>query len=270
LGVLALITGDYEAAADNYRQAQQVFQEIGYRWGAAMALTNLGRAFGYRQQYEPARRRLHQAQQLWQAVGSQLGEGDCWLYLGQIALFRGAHEEARAWLEKSLALFTQIEDERQLPLVWRELGVTLARLGEMETARNYLRLSLDMSVAEDLTPDVVYALSGWAIWLHLVGKTAVVTQLLSLAATHPASWHHERAEAQRLLAEVGGPDANLPDLTLETAVGLIELMPERFLEAQQEVYEATGDLSASEIEELVKEALTESRQQRTETDAGKW
>jgi predicted ATPase len=209
LGVLALITGDYEAAADNYRQAQQVFQEIGYRWGAAMALTNLGRAFGYRQQYEPARRRLHQAQQLWQAVGSQLGEGDCWLYLGQIALFRGAHEEARAWLEKSLALFTQIEDERQLPLVWRELGVTLARLGEMETARNYLRLSLDMSVAEDLTPDVVYALSGWAIWLHLVGKTAVVTQLLSLAATHPASWHHERAEAQRLLAEVGGPDANL-------------------------------------------------------------
>lgn len=224
LGVLSLITGDYEAAADNYRQAQQVFQEIGYRWGAAMALTNLGRAFGYQQQYEPARRRLHQAQQLWQAVGSQLGQGDCWLYLGQIALFSGAYEEARTWLEKSLALFTQIEDERQLPLVWRELGVTLARLGDLETARTYLRLSLDISVAEDLTPDVVYALSGWAIWLHLVGKTAVATQLLSLAASHPVSWHHERAEAQRLLAEVGGPDANLPDLTLETAVGLIKLL----------------------------------------------
>jgi predicted ATPase/Flp pilus assembly protein TadD len=224
LGVLALITGDYEAATDNYRQAQQVFQEIGYRWGAAMALTNLGRAFGYRQQYESARRRLHQAQQLWQAVGSQLGEGDCWLYLGQIALFSGAYEEARTWLNKSLALFTQIEDERQLPLVWRDLGVTLARLGEMETARAYLRRSLDTSVAEALTPDVVYALSGWAIWLHLVGKTAVAAQLLSLAATHPASWHHERAEAQRLLAEVGGPDAHLPALTLETAVGLIKLL----------------------------------------------
>ena len=227
LGVLALITGDYEAAANNYRQAQQVFQEIGYRWGAAMALSNLGRVFGYRQQYEPARRRLHQAQQLWQAVGSQLGQGDCWLYLGQIALFSGKHDEARTWLEKSLALFTKIEDERQLPLVWRDLGVTLARLGEMEAARTYLRLSLDTSVAEDLTPDVVYALSGWAIWLHLVGKTAVAAQLLSLAATHPASWHHERAEAQRLLAEVGGSDANLPDLTLETAVQLVYQTPLR-------------------------------------------
>ncbi len=221
LGVLALITGDYEAAADNYRQARQVFQEIGYRWGAAMALTNLGRVFGYRQEYEEARRRLQQAQPLWQAVGSQLGQGDCWLYLGQIALFSGAYAEARTWLEKSLALFTHIADERQLPLVWRELGVTLARLDEMETARDYLRRSLDMSVAEDLTPDVVYALSGWAIWLHLVGQTAVAAQLLSLAATHPASWHHERAEAQRLLAEVGGANANLPDLTLDTAVGLI-------------------------------------------------
>lgn len=138
--------------------------------------------------------------------------------------------------------------------------VTLARLGEMEAARDYLRLSLDASVAEELTPDVVYALSGWALWLHLAGKTAVAAQLLSLAATHPASWHHERAEAQRLLAEVGGSDANLPDLTLETAVGLIELVRERFLAVQQEVYEAKADLSASEIEELIKEALTESRQ----------
>ncbi len=42
---------------------------------------------------------------------------------------------------------------------------------------------------------------------------------------------------------------------------------ERFLEAQQEVYEATADLSASEIEELVNNALTESRQQRAGIDA---
>jgi PHD/YefM family antitoxin component YafN of YafNO toxin-antitoxin module len=42
---------------------------------------------------------------------------------------------------------------------------------------------------------------------------------------------------------------------------------ERFLRAQQEVYEATADLAASDIEELVKEALTESRQQRAGSDA---
>ncbi len=37
---------------------------------------------------------------------------------------------------------------------------------------------------------------------------------------------------------------------------------ERFLKAQQEVYQATSDIAASEIDALIAESIQESRQQR--------
>jgi prevent-host-death family protein len=43
---------------------------------------------------------------------------------------------------------------------------------------------------------------------------------------------------------------------------------ERFLEAQQAVYEATADIPLEEIEELVNTAVADSRRERVGLDAG--
>ena len=223
LGVLALTTGDYVAAVEKYRLAEAAFRHIGHRWGVALALTNLGRTFCYQQAYAEAETTLQRALRLWQEMGSKLEEGDVWFYLGQVALYQADYATAQTYLERSLSLFMQLEDERQLPLVWRELGVALAQLGQLAAARRYLAQSLSASVAQALTPDLLYALSGWAIWLGVQGKTAVSAQLLTLAATHPAAWHHEQAEARRLLAEMDADETAVdqPILTIETAVELI-------------------------------------------------
>lgn len=224
LGVLALITGNYAEAIAYYQQAGELFEKIGYRWGAAMALTNLGRAYSYRQDVAAARRTFPQAQRLWQEVGSALGEGDVWLYLGQLELARGRYDEAQTYLEKSVALFTELEDDRQLPLVWRDLGVVLTRQRDLTAGSRYLRLSLAAAVADSLTPDILYALSGWAVWLSCQGERDTAAQLLRLAATHSDGWYHERAEAQRLLAELGEEVTAVtqPTLAVETAVALLE------------------------------------------------
>ncbi len=234
LGVLALITGDYEEAVDKYRLAETVFEQIGHAWGAAQALTNLGRAFVYQQAFghknnggpdrpfERATQTLRRALQVWQQVDSELEQGDCWLYLGQLALYQEAYETARHHLETSMAILTRLEDERQLPVVWRELGVALTRLGLLPEAKTYLRLSLEAAQAQSLTLDVLYALSGWGLWLGVQQETGLAQSLLQLAMSHPATWYHERAEAQRWLTELtrtetavtGSPSS----LTLETAV----------------------------------------------------
>jgi DNA-binding SARP family transcriptional activator/predicted ATPase/Tfp pilus assembly protein PilF len=223
LGVLALITGSYAEAVEKYRQAEALFRQIGHRPGVALALTNLGRAFCYQQAYGAAEKTLQQALHLCQEVGSQLEEGDSWLYLGQTALYGGDYHKARAYLEKSLALFTRLGDDRQLSIVWRDLGVALTRLGDMASANRYLRLSLDAGVAQDLTPDILYALSGWGVWLGAGGKTVAAGQLLKLAATHPSAWHHEQAAARQILEELGQAETAVspPALTVETAVALV-------------------------------------------------
>jgi predicted ATPase/DNA-binding SARP family transcriptional activator/Flp pilus assembly protein TadD len=222
LGVLALITGDYEEAVEKYRLADSVFRQIGHRWGVAIALTNLGRVFCYQQAYAAAAETLKRALYLWQEVGSRLDEGDAWLYLGQTALHREDFAGAQDYLEKSLALFTELGDDRQLPIVWRDLGVVLTRQGKLDAARRYLRLSLEAGVSQELTADLLYALSGWAVWLAAKGEKGAAVRLLILAATHPAAWHHEQAEAQRLLAELGVKETDSPTLSMETAVALVD------------------------------------------------
>lgn len=219
LGVLALITGDYAAAAQNLRQAETAFRQFGHLWGAAMALTNLGRAMAYQGMFAAAQESLNQALRLWREVGGHLEEGDVWLYLGQIALRRSDWAGAQAALERSLALYIAQEDERQAALVWRELGVALIQQGDLAGGADYLRRSLTVAVQQDVAQDVVYALAGWAIWYARRGETAVARRLFALAATHPAAWQHEREEAARRLAALGGPVQGEP-LDVAAAVAL--------------------------------------------------
>ena len=223
LGVLALTTGEYAEAVEKYRMAETLFRQMGHRWGVAIALTNMGRAFAYQQAFEAAQEALRQALHLWQAQGSRLEEGDALFYLGQTALGSGDYAEGKRCLAKSLAIFEELGDDRQMPLVWRDLGVALTRLGDLESARHYLQRSLEASQAQNLTPDLLYALSGWGVWLGVQEETTAAAQLLALAASHPSAWHHERAEAARWLAELGlaATAESAPRLTVETAVALL-------------------------------------------------
>ena len=223
LGVLGLITGEYAEAVEKYRLAEALFRQMGHRWGVAIALTNMGRAFAYQGAFAAAQESLQRALHLWQSLGSRLEEGDAWYYLGQTALSSGDYTEAKRCLEKSLTIFEELGDDRQIPLVWRDLGVALTRLNDLAGAGHYLQRSLAASMAQNLTVDLVYGLSGWGIWLGVQGNTETAAQLLTLAANHPAAWHHEAAEATGWLVKLGLTETavSAPKLTIETAVNLI-------------------------------------------------
>jgi DNA-binding SARP family transcriptional activator/predicted ATPase/Tfp pilus assembly protein PilF len=202
LGVLASATGEYNQAEEKYRQAATWFRHIGHRWGVAMALTNLGKVLSDRGDYEAATKSLRQAFDLWQELGSQLGESDALYYLGQVAYRRHAFQEAKSYYEQSLAFFAELDNDRQTAIVWRDLGVVLLHLGDLPAARRYLRQSLELALRQQIVPDVLYALSGWAHWLEQQGESAVAVQLLTLVARHPLTWQQEKEEAEALLARL--------------------------------------------------------------------
>lgn len=218
LGVLASATGAYEQAEEKYRQAATWFRHMGHRWGVAQALTNLGNVLSDRGDYEAATSSLRQALHLWQELGSQLGEGDVLFYLGQVARYRGAYPEAKSFYEKSLALFAELNDDRQTAIVWRDLGVVLARMGELPAARRYLRQSLELAVQQKITPDVLYALSGWAEWYTQQGQAAAAVPLLSLVSEHPLTRQQEKEEARELIARLS-PALSAPDLVASQEMG---------------------------------------------------
>jgi DNA-binding SARP family transcriptional activator/predicted ATPase/Tfp pilus assembly protein PilF len=202
LGVLASATGEYNQAEEKYRQAAIWFRHIGHRWGVALALTNLGKVLSDRGDYEAATKSLRQAFDLWQEVGAPLGESDALYYLGQVAYRRHAFEEAKSYYEKSLALFAELDNDRQTAIVWRDLGVVLLRLGDLPAARRYLRQSLELAWQQQIVPDVLYALSGWAHWYEQQGERADAVQLLTAVAQHPLTWQQEKEEAKALLASL--------------------------------------------------------------------
>jgi CHAT domain-containing protein/Tfp pilus assembly protein PilF len=128
LGSLQLQAGDTQKAEDSFNQALQIWRKVGNRNGEALALNDIGRAYGDLRRPQKALEVFNQALPLWREAGNRRGEALTLNNMGRVYSDLGQEQQA-------LELFNQA-----LP-IWREAG---NHHGEASTLNAMGRVYSDM------------------------------------------------------------------------------------------------------------------------------
>lgn len=159
---LALLQGDYAAAASSAEQALAVARELGTPLYVANALSNLGAIVLAGGDHARAGPLLEEAVSLARAVGDQRVAALALNNLGDLALTVGDYERAEPLFEESLALLKARGDAANVARSLFNLGAVALKLGRLQAADGRFRESL--SVAEQVgdTEDIAWCLEGYA------------------------------------------------------------------------------------------------------------
>ena len=210
---LALLQGDYAAAAASAEQALAVARELGTPLYIANALSNLGAIVLAGGDHARAGPLLEEAVSLARDVGDQRIAALALNNLGDLALTVGEYERAEPLFEESLALLEARGDAANVARSLFNLGAVALKLGRLQAADGRFRESL--SVAEQVgdTEDIAWCLEGYAAIAAAAGDGERASLLLGAAGAllegigaefkpfERALDEQTRAEAIRLVGE---------------------------------------------------------------------
>jgi predicted ATPase/DNA-binding SARP family transcriptional activator len=216
---LALLQGDYAAAAASAEQALAVARELGTPLYVANALSNLGAIVLAGGDHARAGPLLEEAVSLAREVGDQRIAALAVNNLGDLALTVGDYERAEPLFEESLALLEARGDAANVARSLFNLGAVAFKLGRLQAADGRFREGL--SVAEQVgdTEDIAWCLEGYAAIAAAAGDGERAALLLGAAGAlldgigaefkpfERALDEETRAEAIRLVGEAAVAEA---------------------------------------------------------------
>lgn len=173
LGTMTYLVGDPRGAAENWREALGLFQQVGDRRRAADLLRWLGRAAWELGAVADA------FAQTRAALDTLEGEPPCrelamaysalaHLYMLQIGEAPGAAAATIAWGERALAMAEGLGDDAVTTHALNSTGVAMIESGQIEAGVGRLRRSLAIALRADLPVDAVRA------YINLGGKLCKV------------------------------------------------------------------------------------------------
>ena len=135
-------TSQFQAAKQSWRQALEIYREIGDRPGEASSLGNLGNAYASLGDYQQAIGYIQQSLPIFQQLGDHQGEAFSLKYLGNVYLYLEKYNEAIVYYKQSLATAQQ-RGERSLEVTnLFSLGIAYKKLGNYTKALNSYKQSL--------------------------------------------------------------------------------------------------------------------------------
>lgn len=142
LGTIDWRQGRYEQAAEQLRQALELFRAIGDRSGEARVLTNLGAIDWHQGRYEPAAAALWQAFELFRSTGDRSGEARVLGNLGLLDLQQAEYERAADRYTQAIAVFRDTDDRTGEAWALCNLAYTDAQLDHLTRAVEHLQIAL--------------------------------------------------------------------------------------------------------------------------------
>jgi predicted ATPase/DNA-binding SARP family transcriptional activator len=210
---LALLQGDYAAAAASAEQALAVAREIGTSLYVANALSNLGAIVLAGGDHDRAGPLLVEAVALARIVGDRRVAALAINNLGDLALTVGDYERAEPLFEESLALLKARGDAANVARSLFNLGAVALKLGRLPAADARFRESLSFAQQVGDTEDIAWCLEGFAAIAAAERDGERAALLLGAAGAllegigaefkpfERALDEHTRAEAARLVGE---------------------------------------------------------------------
>lgn len=134
LGRLYYLTGDYRRATGMYQKQLRISRSIGDARKTANALTNMGIVQTSTGAYERAGKHLQQALQICERIGDTVGQAETIGCIGLIHRHQGDYPRAVDCLEQQMALCEANQDKRNLAYVYGNLGDVYCFQGHYERA----------------------------------------------------------------------------------------------------------------------------------------
>jgi predicted ATPase/class 3 adenylate cyclase len=153
LGGISYRQGDLQQAMQHTRTAMAYWQDIGYSWGVATALGNLGILEGASGNWPAAYNSFKRSLELRQKMGDVEGVATINHNLGQLASSQGDFEQAELYYRDSLAVSRPFQMNRHAANSYVNLAQTLLCQGRLDEAFDPLQECFRL--AQEITaPDV--------------------------------------------------------------------------------------------------------------------
>lgn len=202
----AIAQGQYRAAQEYARRALVAAEDAGNRWFQAYCLNELGIIADALADYPAARRYLQQSYALRAEFADPQGMAIALNLLGRVALHQADYPAAHRHYSASVAIYRDLGDRGGLAGALYGLGLTLHRTGDHAAGCAHLREALTIAAGMHFAPLVLDILTGIAECLLAADAAERATTLLVPLLAHPAS---NRETSNRALALLGTAEANL-------------------------------------------------------------
>ncbi len=202
LGVAAYHSGDWHETIEQYRQARDLFAEIGHVPGAALTALNIGEMHAYRHRHDEAATWLEDARAGFRAVRDPLGAAIALSLLGWSRAQVGNPWDGEIMARDAMAILSGLGARDHASLAGVRLAHLLVMTGRSEEATQHL----ERAVASSPPPStVVYAwrINGLALEALDDADGARTASALALRLAHEHDLPHEAALAAAQLASMG-------------------------------------------------------------------
>jgi predicted ATPase/DNA-binding NarL/FixJ family response regulator len=196
----AFAEGRYDAAHRAARQAHAAAEIAGNRWFSAYCLNDLGRIAAALGELDEARRHFAASYTLREEMAHREGMAVALAQLGRVAALQGEGAEARQLLERALALYDDLGDRGGLAATLHALGDAALEAGDLASGRQALAQALQLATEIGFRPLALATVASLADLALRAGRAEQAATLAALARAHPASARAVRERAQQLLA----------------------------------------------------------------------
>jgi predicted ATPase len=202
IGIIAREQGLYQKSKEHVEQAYAIFNSIGYKNIAGMALVVLGEIHILLGELNEAKQRFLQAISIFQSIGQLKEEGDSLQGLGDVAFAEGDYEEARVCLSRSLEHFREVDDLTHSGYVLGKLGKVSAIMGQDQDAQNYIREAIEIGLKMQYPFLCLAIIEGATRHLVAKGNYAKAVELAAMVSNHRFSHADTRENAHKTLLEL--------------------------------------------------------------------
>jgi len=138
-------TASAERAADEFKHAYRIYQEIGYRRGQALAMCSLGNAYRKQSNFLDARTSYAECLSIAVEIGSPFLQALGLNYIGLLEIASGKHPDGLEDLERASEVAQKIGAMGIEVTVLDEIGGEYSRRGDSEHARDYYEKAVSLA-----------------------------------------------------------------------------------------------------------------------------
>jgi len=240
LGVLALNTGDYDAAQQYgetarettsargdrinlagafyiltsaylakgelkraYKAGQQAYELCHERenlWFLAYVLNELGNVVRVMGDYEKAKDYFEYSYAIRETFEDAEGMAAALVKLGEIAALQGKYDEAQQFYQQSQDMYADINDRGGLGTAYCGLGEVAFALRNYQEAARNYYAALEIGSTTGYMPLVLSVLIGIGQLEYAIGEEAKAVEILSFVQQHPSIDHQAKVTTDKLLA----------------------------------------------------------------------
>lgn len=219
-----IVRGDLDVRRGRFEEAQAVFEEalalsteMQSRSNHAMILADLAQALIALGQHDRAKTLCSQSFDQNHELQNQWGQAYALLYLGRAYDETGQHTQAQECFRQGIQICEASGIQTTLILLLRQSARIHTYQHDFATAGQLLQRALKISLASEIPALTLDVLTGFAGVSAIQQENADAAAIAACVAAHPAATFETRAEAERILAELGQPlptDGEVPALDL--------------------------------------------------------